>query len=639
MADRPEYKSKWTGQQVDEAVGRVKNGVISTDDIVQTTGTSLTKVMSQSAVTSALKNVDPSEKINEAIDEHNSSEQAHPYIQGLISNKPNALNDRSDSQKDTYSANYINNSFAPITFVSNLYASKVSDNTADLVDTAPTLSANNVLVSTATTNTDYNWTSPDFIFTRDLEVATTLTAQNSFALNLTFITNRNATISWGAKIKVSQDNGQSWTYISDNQAYGAIFYETGIGNTAIFNIFTNAIQGTVTYPIGTLFAIEIYKKQTSATALTTTVYCGVEVDNAGIYTYAQFNFSNVNIGTNQLEDGSVTKQKLEQSIQNTLDSVSNKVDSYVENQATGAFTRIRRSGNNIEILSTDANTPNPKSSEIVVAQNGVSLNSNGNILQLDKDGLTLNGKNIEPDIDNESITQNTQNQLQAVGIKYNDNLITAEMIYNATHYIRYKEEPIKEAGLYVDGVLTKTWAQLLSDGGVTITSGQLRVIRSSLVGDLVCDNVEGLTSLTQAFQLCATLTNIDVSKLDTSNVIGMGSMFTSCTGLTSIDLTHFDTSNTIYMWSMFSNCRLLTSLNLSNFNTSNVINMNSMFSGCTTLTNLDISNFTFDKVTNYEGMFNEIPNNCEILVKSKTEKDWITSKFTNLTNVKIKGAV
>lgn len=640
MADRPEYKSKWTGQQVDDAVGKIiGNGVtpLTTGDIVQTTGTSPTKVMSQAAVTNAINNIDPSDKIQEAIEEHNIDEQAHQYIQGLINNKPNALNDRSDSQKDTYSANYINNSFAPITFVSNLYASKVSDNTADLVDTAPTLSANNVLVSTATTNTDYNWTSPDFIFTRDLEVATTLTAQNSFALNLTFITNRNATISWGAKIKVSQDNGQSWTYISDNQAYGAIFYETGIGNTAIFNIFTNTIQGTVTYPIGTLLAIEIYKKQTSATALTTTVYCGVEVDNAGIYTYAQFNFSNVNIGTNQLEDGSVTKQKLEQSIQNTLDSVANKVDSYVENQATGAFTRIRRSGNNIEILSTDANTPNPKSSEIVVAQNGVSLNSNGNILQLDKDGLTLNGKNIEPDIDNESITQNTQNQLQAVGIKYNDNLITAEMIYNATHYIRYKEEPTKEAGLYVDGVLSKTWEQLISDGDVTIINGQLRVISASLVGELVCDNVEGLTSLTQAFQLCATLTNIDVSKLDTSNVIGMGSMFTACTGLTSLDLTHFDTSNTIYMWSMFSNCSKLTSLNLSNFNTSNVINMTFMFSGCTTLTSLDISNFTFDKVINYSNMFDNVPDNCEILVKSQIEKDWITSKFTNLTNVKIKG--
>ena len=64
-----------------------------------------------------------------------------------------------------------------------------------------------------------------------------------------------------------------------------------------------------------------------------------------------------------------------------------------------------------------------------------------------------------------------------------------------------------------------------------------------------------------------------------------------------------------------------------------------MFFCCSSLTNLDISNFTFDKLTDYdsEEMFVDVPNNCEILVKSQTEKDWITSKFTNLTNVKIKG--
>ena len=68
-----------------------------------------------------------------------------------------------------------------------------------------------------------------------------------------------------------------------------------------------------------------------------------------------------------------------------------------------------------------------------------------------------------------------------------------------------------------------------------------------------------------------------------------------------------------------------------------MIYMQSMFNNCQSLTNLDISNFTFDKVTSYAYMFTGVPNNCEILVKSQTEKDWITSKFTNLTNVKIKG--
>ena len=65
--------------------------------------------------------------------------------------------------------------------------------------------------------------------------------------------------------------------------------------------------------------------------------------------------------------------------------------------------------------------------------------------------------------------------------------------------------------------------------------------------------------------------------------------------------------------------------------------MYGMFKECSSLTNLDISNFTFDKVTDYSEMFINVPDNCEILVKSQTEKDLITSEFSNLTNVKIKG--
>ena len=278
----------------------------------------------------------------------------------------------------------------------------------------------------------------------------------------------------------------------------------------------------------------------------------------------------------------------------------------------------------------------------------------------------------ETAIDNQTITKNSANEIQTIGIKYNDNLITAEMIYNATHYIRYKEDeptpptptPTKEAGLYVDGVLTKTWAQLLSDGDVTVKYQEIQVVNKNLAGDLVCDNVEGLISLGRTFELCTALTSIDASKLDTSNVINMNGIFTRCSSLIRLDLSNFDTSKVEDMNSMFSYCTKLTSLNLGNFDTSSVTRMNDMFDGCngitsldlssfntsgvtymvamfnscTSLTNLDISNFTFNNVTNYTNMFQNVPADCEILVKSQTEKDWITSKFSNLTNVKIKGA-
>lgn len=307
-----------------------------------------------------------------------------------------------------------------------------------------------------------------------------------------------------------------------------------------------------------------------------------------------------------------------------------------------------------------------KNGKLVKVQSEESVPTKTSELENDSGFIT---QAPETAIDNQTITKNSANEIQTIGVKYNDNLITAEMIYNATHYIRYKEDeptpptPTREAGLYVNGELSKTWAQLLSDGDVITEEDVLMVANTSLAGDLVCDNAEGVTYLALGFEGCTALTSIDFSKLDTSNVTGLGfpgcssltsldlsrfdisnatstdQMFRGCSKLTSLDLSNFNTSNVTYMNGMFESCTSLTSLNLSNFNTSNVIEIRSMFSGCTSLTSLDISNFTFDKVTHYDFMFYNVPDNCEILVKSQTEKDWITSKFTNLTNVKIKGAV
>lgn len=106
-----------------------------------------------------------------------------------------------------------------------------------------------------------------------------------------------------------------------------------------------------------------------------------------------------------------------------------------------------------------------------------------------------------------------------------------------------------------------------------------------------------------------------------------------------LTLKGLDTSKVTDMSIMFSYCSELTALDLSSFNTSNVTNMSSMFSSCYGLQHLDISNFDFTNVTSYDYMFDGVPENCEILVKDETAKEWITSKFTNLTNVKVKGAV
>ena len=114
------------------------------------------------------------------------------------------------------------------------------------------------------------------------------------------------------------------------------------------------------------------------------------------------------------------------------------------------------------------------------------------------------------------------------------------------------------------------------------------------------------------FYSCSSLTeikNIENLYLPT-NISGM---FGFCESLTSLDLSNFDTSNVTDMSLLFQYCRNLTSLDVSKFNTSNVQNMDSMFAHCSSLTSLDISNFDMSNVKTMEFMFY---NNTSLKEKS-----------------------
>ena len=146
-------------------------------------------------------------------------------------------------------------------------------------------------------------------------------------------------------------------------------------------------------------------------------------------------------------------------------------------------------------------------------------------------------------------------------------------------------------------------------------------------------DTSNVTNMSNMFSSCSKLTSLDLSNFNTSKVTNMQHMFYMCYDLTSLDVSSFNTSKVTYMQGMFSNCSSLTSLDLSGFNTLKITNMSYLFDNCTKLKNLNISNFDLTKVTIYTNMFYSVPNDCYILVKDTTAKEWITSKFTNLTNV------
>ena len=120
-----------------------------------------------------------------------------------------------------------------------------------------------------------------------------------------------------------------------------------------------------------------------------------------------------------------------------------------------------------------------------------------------------------------------------------------------------------------------------------------------------------LRRYTSMFYNCSSLTSIDMSQFNTSNVSSFNWMFCGCSNLRSLDLSHFDTSRVFSMSSMFYNCSSLTSLDVSHFNTSKVKYMLNMFQGCSSLEELDLSNFVInDKANRYYFNDEEIINPC-----------------------------
>lgn len=107
-----------------------------------------------------------------------------------------------------------------------------------------------------------------------------------------------------------------------------------------------------------------------------------------------------------------------------------------------------------------------------------------------------------------------------------------------------------------------------------------------------------VTDMSYMFYKCQKITSLNLSNFNTTNVTNLSYMFEACKSLVDLNLYNFDTSNITDMTKMFYDCSSIVTLDLSNFNTANVTNMFQMFVGCTALKTLDLSSFDLSKLTN-----------------------------------------
>jgi hypothetical protein len=111
------------------------------------------------------------------------------------------------------------------------------------------------------------------------------------------------------------------------------------------------------------------------------------------------------------------------------------------------------------------------------------------------------------------------------------------------------------------------------------------------------------------------------------------------TAIKHIDVSGLDTSNVLYMNGMFAGLKGLLDLDLSNFVIKENLNTSTMFDNCISLAKIDMRSFDFSKLSSYASMFGSsasdgVPDDCEIIVADATQKTWVTTNFSRLTNVK-----
>ena len=137
-----------------------------------------------------------------------------------------------------------------------------------------------------------------------------------------------------------------------------------------------------------------------------------------------------------------------------------------------------------------------------------------------------------------------------------------------------------------------------------------------------------MTSFNALFYGCKSLTQLDVSNWDVSNVKDMTAMFSGCKSLTQLDVSNWDVSNVNIMRNIFYQCSSLQSLDLTNWDVSNVNDMVSMFGGCKSLQSVDVSGWNTSKVTDMYGMF----INCSSL-QTLDVSGWDTRNVTTMSNM------
>lgn len=152
---------------------------------------------------------------------------------------------------------------------------------------------------------------------------------------------------------------------------------------------------------------------------------------------------------------------------------------------------------------------------------------------------------------------------------------------------------------------------VLSDSTICLSSSSdyMFAYMDNLTG-ISFDNISTSAARTMQhmFAYCPKLSDVDLSKFETQNIVDYGSCFRNAAISTETAnnkiIPYLNTSKARDIGGLFINCTNLTgALDMSNLSSAKAETIASIVQGCTGLTSVDISGFTTGTITNIENMF------------------------------------
>ena len=183
----------------------------------------------------------------------------------------------------------------------------------------------------------------------------------------------------------------------------------------------------------------------------------------------------------------------------------------------------------------------------------------------------------------------------------------------------------------------------------------------SLITELPTLDLTGVLTLSEFFEYCQRLENIDFSNNNTEELIEMYSAFNECTSLRSVSFENCNFRNLTSLNNTFGGCSSLEDVNFSVFEANNIQNMqnafygcsslqtldlsrlsgtidsmHAAFRGCSSLRHLDISELDLSSVKGKGATFDGIPSDCFIYVRDLDAYNFVLEQRSDLTNVQTK---